>query len=271
MVRTISRSLGATALVAGVIVGTLVLGVPGAIVGVLITMMGFQALTRGVEGTAYVVTGIVTTAGLAVIAWRHSLSWTDLGVGRSTWVTGILWSLGIVLVVGSVIGIAGSIPRLHHLFADDRVTEVAGAVTARRVLLDIPFGTVLIEEFAFRGVMLALVTSISGTAWAVVVTSLLFGVWHISPALEMHDAHRSTSGPAWTTVLSTVVVTALAGSVFAFFRLYTASLFPPSALHWAGNGTGVVVGWWVHRRARAHLADVMDEPVDAPDDPDDAV
>jgi membrane protease YdiL (CAAX protease family) len=246
MARTVSRGVGFTALVSGVVVGVLILGTYGAILGVLITMVGFQMLTRGVEGAPYVVAGISATAGLAVVAWKHHLSWTDLGLGRSTWVTGLVWSLGIVVLVGTVIGIAGAVPGLRHLFADDRITEVSGAETARKALLDIPFGTVLIEEFAFRGVMLALVTTITSTLWAVVVTSVLFGLWHISPALEMHDAHNSTNGSSWVTVVGTVFFTGLSGVGFALLRIFTGSLFPPAALHWAANGTGVVVGWVVH-------------------------
>ena len=249
MVKTVSRTVGALVLIAGVVVGAFVGGTVGAIVGVLLAMVGFQALTRGVEGGPYIVAGIATTFGLAYTAWVHDLSPTDVGLGHTTWVTGALWSMGIVLVVGAGIGIAGGVPRLRHLFQDDRVTQVSGAVTARRVLLDIPFGTVLIEEFAFRGVMLALVTNLThSTVWAVAVTSVLFGLWHVSPALEMHDAHQQATGASWTTVLSTVLFTGLSGVGFALLRLFTGSLFPPSALHWAANGSGVVVGWFVHGR-----------------------
>lgn len=247
----ISRGVGAACLVAGALVGVFVGGTVGAIVGVLVMMLGFQALTRGVDGAPYITAGVVTTAGLVLVAWRHGLSWTSLGIGHTTWVTGALWSLGIVLAVGTVIGIAGGIPRLHHLFADERITEVSGAVTARKALLDIPFGTVLIEEFAFRGVLLALGTLAWGTPWAVAWTSVLFGLWHISPALEMHDSHAARDGASWLTVVGTVLFTGLSGAGFALLRLYTGSLLPPAALHWAANGTGVVVGWFVARRQRA--------------------
>ena len=264
MVQTVSRGVGFTALVSGVVVGWLLLGTYGAILGVLITMVGFQMLTRGVEGAPYIVAGISATVGIAFIGWRHGLTWTDVGIGRSTWVTGLFWSLGIVVVVGAVIGIAGSIPRLHHLFADDRITEVSGAETARKALLDIPFGTVLIEEFAFRGVMLALVSTLTGTMWAVVVTSGLFGLWHISPALEMHDSHNATTGNSWVTVVGTVFFTGLSGVGFALLRLFTGSLFPPAALHWAANGTGVVVGWVVHNITPRILDDHDDPERDGP-------
>ena len=234
------------------LVGIFVGGDVGAVIGVVIAMLGFQGLTRGVEGVPYVAAALFTTAGLVLVAWKHDLSMTSLGLGWSSLIPGLVWSAGIVVVVGVVIGTAGGIPRMRHLFADDRVTEVSGITTARRALLDIPFGTVLIEEFAFRGVLLALTIDMFGTVGAVALTSVLFGLWHISPSLEMHESHNATSGSAIPTVLSTILFTGLGGVMFALLRLYTHSLFPPSALHWAMNGTGVVVGWFVHRgRARA--------------------
>ena len=247
--RTISRIGGGGLLVGGVLFGALMDGTWVAITGSVLAMVGFQAITRrGVDGFAYVGVAVATTGGLAAIAWQHSLTASEVGLGRASWATGLVWSLGIVLVVGAVIGIAGARPRLHHLFADNRVIDVPGAVTARRVLLDIPFGTVLVEEFAFRGVLLALLTTVTSTSWAVVLTSGLFGLWHVSPALELHESHRAVTGGSWTTVLSAVLFTGLAGLVFGILRVWTGSLLPPAALHWAANGSGVAVAWFLHRR-----------------------
>ncbi len=249
--RVVGRSLALAFLLGGIVLGMFVGGDVGAVIGVVIAMLGFQGLTRGVEGVPYVAAALFTTAGLALVAWRHSLSLTQLGLGWSSVLTGLAWSGVIVLVVGTGIGLAGRIPRTRALFADDRVTEVSGVTTARRALLDIPFGTVLIEEFAFRGVLLALTIDMFGTVGGVALTSFLFGLWHISPSLEMHEAHRSTTGSPWPTVVSTVVFTGVGGIGFAVLRLLTASLFPPAALHWAMNGTGVVVGWFIHRNGTA--------------------
>ncbi len=256
----LGRVAALLALAAGVVIGTLVGGTVGGIVGVLIAMMGFQGLTLGVDGWKYVSAALATTGGLALIAWRHGVSATDLGLGHATWVTGIIWSVGIIAGIGIVIGFAGRHPRTQPLFADER-NDTSGVVAARRTLLDIPFGTVLVEEFAFRGVMLALVAVLYGSVWAVVITSVLFGLWHVAPALEMHDAHQATSGSPWPTVLSTVLFTGLAGAGWAVLRLFTGSLFPPAAFHWAANGTGVVVGWFVARtRTVVDVLDPDDEP-----------
>lgn len=259
--KVLSRTAGGVALVAGIVMGVWLLGDIGAMAGVVLAMLGFQALTRKVEGQHYVSAALITTAGLIVIGWKHGVTLTELGLGRSTWLTGLIWSVGIIVTVGIVIGIAGGIPRMQKYFADDRVSEADGVLTSRRVLLDIPFGTVLVEEFAFRGLLLALMTAQWGVVWAVAITSLLFGLWHIGPALEMHSAHQEATGHVLVTVGSTVLFTGLSGVGFAVLRIFTGSLFPPSALHWAANGTGVVVGFFVNRRLR-HQAEAaaLDPP-----------
>ena len=253
-----------TALIAlgvGVAGGSLVGGTVGGIIGVLIAMMGFQGLTLGVDGWKYVSAALATTGGLALIAWRHGVNAPSMGLSHTTWLTGAIWSVGLIAGVGLVIGLAGRHPKTQPLFADER-HDTSGVIAARRALLDIPFGTVLVEEFAFRGVMLALVSVLYGTVWAVVITSILFGLWHVAPAVEMHNAHEVTQGSPWPTILSTVVFTGLAGAGFALLRLFTGSLFPPAALHWASNGTGVIVGWFI-ARGRS-VADVFDAEDDEP-------
>jgi hypothetical protein len=89
MAARIGRGVGFALIVVGTLVGVLVGGTAGAIAGVLTMMVGFQALTRGVEGAPYITAGIVTTAGLVLVSWRHGLTWTALGLGHTTWVTEI--------------------------------------------------------------------------------------------------------------------------------------------------------------------------------------
>ena len=83
----------------------------------------------------------------------------------------------------------------------------------------------------------------------------------------MHDSHTATSGSPIPTILSTILVTGLGGVGFALLRVFTGSLFPPAALHWAMNGSGVVVGWFVHRNNPAPT----DEPADDGRRPDGGV
>jgi len=43
------------------------------------------------------------------------------------------------------------------------------------------------------------------------------------------------------------VVTAVGGVGFALLRVWTDSVLPPIGLHWALNGLGVAVAWWLGR------------------------
>ena len=62
--------------------------------------------------------------------------------------------------------------------------QVAADTVGSRVfnpLVRIPFGTVLLEETLFRGVLLALALRRWSVATAVIVTSAIFGLWHVVP------------------------------------------------------------------------------------------
>jgi uncharacterized protein len=245
----VRRVVGALLVGAGVLVGVAPGGVHWAVAGVIIMMVGFQMLTLRTSGVAYVAGALLAVAGLSALSVRHHLSLAELGLGPHTWVRGAIWALAILVVVSIAMGIAGGWPRIARLFADDRVTGSSGRVAARRALFDIPLGTVLVEEFAFRGVMFALLLESHGTAAAVVVTSVLFGLWHVAPSFELHASHEAVTGQAWTTILGTVVFTGLAGVIFAMLRVWTSNLLPPAALHWSVNAGAVIAGWFVGRRS----------------------
>ena len=244
------RAWGAALVAAGFVPAAL--GMPWVAVAVL--LLGFSLSTRGVSGLPLVAASLVVTTGLVAAAARSGLGAADLGLAAADQGVGALVSLAIVLVVVSAVVAAGRVPRLLRLFEDSRRVDLTGRVVARQVLLDVPLGTVLVEEVAFRGVVLGLLLGQLGSGGALAVSSLLFGIWHVPAALEMHEAN--SAGPADArgrrrTVLATVAFTAVAGSVFAALRLLTGSLLPPAALHWSANASGIAVGWWVARRGAA--------------------
>lgn len=245
-----SRTWGAALVAAGFVPAGL--GAPWVAVAVLLA--GFVLATRAVSGIPLVVTSVVVTTGLLVAAVRSGLGAADLGLSAAGQAVPALVSLGIMVVVWAAVAVAGHVPRLLRLFQDARRTGSTGPEVARQALLDVPLGTVLVEEVAFRAVVLGLLLDQVGPGWALTGSSLLFGVWHVPSALDLHDANAT--GPAggwrrWRTVLAAVAFTAAAGAVFAALRLVTGSLLPPAALHWSTNASGIVVGWWVARRTRS--------------------
>ncbi|MEO6821359.1 MAG: CPBP family intramembrane glutamic endopeptidase [Candidatus Nanopelagicales bacterium] len=209
----------------------------------------------------YVPTCLAGTAVLLGIGRLDKQSWSQLGLGPGSWLPGLAWGLagiGAVLLV-YLMGTAFAFTR--KFFFDERTREQTGRDLMRNALLVVPFGTVLMEEVAFRGVLLAMVHSRFGLVWGIAVSSFVFGLWHILPSLSMHQSNAAVSsivGEGRTgqiiSVGLTVLGTAAAGVLFCLLRTWSGSLFAPMGLHWALNGLGFVVTWAIVRqRRRVHL------------------
>lgn len=219
----------------------------------LLAMMLLASITTfRVSQRWYVQLALVWCAGFVLFGWAVGLSPTQMGLG--SWVPGLLWGLGCILVVTVAMGLGVAIPRLHPLFADERARSSSGTDVAHKSLFEVPLGTVMLEEIAFRSVLLGLLSREFGTVAGVLGSALVFGLWHILPALEMHDAHTLTSrfGSGWgarlATVAATVAATAAAGVGFALLVVVSGSVLAPMGLHWATNGPGSVAAWLVGRR-----------------------
>lgn len=204
----------------------------------------------------YVPTGLIGSVVILWMGYRTGLGLSDIGLGRGTWVTGLIWSAGCLGLVTAVYVIGGSMRFTRRFLADDRAI-LGPATLAHKVLVNVPLGTVLFEELAFRGVGLAILQRTHGVVAAVAISSVAFGIWHILPSLIMHDANAAIGdvlGNDWRgrvlSVVGTVLGTAVAGVVFCLLRLWSGSLLPPMTLHWAINGLGFLAAAWVHRYQR---------------------
>ena len=232
------------------------------LVAVLVVMVAANVATNAVPPGWYVPVCVVASALLVLLGLLDGLSADDLGLGRGTVLRGLVWAVVIVFAVGVGYAAAAGVPRIRGAFADKRAMGATGRGIARRVFLAIPFGTVLLEETAFRSVLFGMLWSRHGAVWAVCGTSVLFGLWHVLPARAMHASHdavatalgRDRRGQVLA-VLATVFFTTGGGVVFAVLRRWSDSLLPPIGLHWALNGMGVAVAWWLARRASSEPND----------------
>ncbi|MFC7533903.1 CPBP family intramembrane glutamic endopeptidase [Actinoplanes sp. GCM10030250] len=193
------------------------------------------------------VAGPLVALGLVLLGRRAGLSWHDLGLSRRTLVPGLKYALGAVLAVAVVYAIGAAIPATRPAFQDVRYhLHLSAALVTAFVV--VPLGTVLLEEVAFRGVLLGLVNRHRGAAWASVVSSVLFGLWHILPSLRLAEANKAVGSALGTdaagqilTVLGAVAFTAVAGMLLCELRRRSGSLLAAAALHWATNGLGLLV------------------------------
>ena len=195
---------------------------------------------------ASLVLGPVCVAGLTAIARLAGLSWQDLGLGPGTWRPGLKWAAVEIAAVAVVLAAAAALPLTREAFRDTRYRLDWGSALLTSLVL-IPIGTVLVEELAFRGVLWGLLRQVKGPVTATVVSSILFGLWHVLPSLGLATSNQAISGTVGSgksattvTVLATVAFTTLSGVVFCELRRRSGSILASAGLHWAVNGLSVL-------------------------------
>ena len=218
----------------------------GRAVGLVILALAVaKAVDRAVPG-AHVAVGLGLVACLVVIARAQGLAAADLGLARSSWPTGLRWGAAAAALVGLAYALASVTGPVWEALPDGAGGLGRGALWT--VLVVIPLGTVLPEELAFRGLLLALLGRRYGPLAGTLLSSGLFGLWHVVPSLGGGTANATMASvvgaDAAGTVLRvivTVVFTALAGVVLCGLRLRSGSLVAPVLAHWTVNGLGVIV------------------------------
>ena len=190
-------------------------------------------------------TSIAATAALVAMARRAGVSWRDIGFerGRTGAAIGGVLMAGVAVVY--TVGVA--VPRTRPLFHDERALALSRARVLEEALLQVPVGTVLLEEVGFRGALYGMLRRTHGTGVATAVSSALFGLWHILPAADMARANPALGGltagesPARLdmtgVVAGSVVSTAAAGVFFCELRR-RGGLAAPAMLHLATNSFG---------------------------------
>jgi membrane protease YdiL (CAAX protease family) len=208
-----------------------------------IALLGTSLLWNRLDPAAHLLIGLLLLPALAVVSRLSGLTAAELGLGR--WRAGLAWGGVPAAMVAAGYAVALAVAPARAALADASSLSWPAAVFAALVV--IPFGTVLPEELAFRGVLWALLCRRHGRRVATVGSSVLFGLWHVVPALGGGAANELAvgafgGGAAGTAVrvAGTVLLTGLAGLVLCWLRTASGSLLAPVLLHWAANGLGVL-------------------------------
>ncbi len=186
---------------------------------------------------------------LALVAWTAGASRADLGLGRTDAGAGVRYGAGAVGIVLLVLVLAAVIPATNGYLHDSRA-QISGGRLLYELGVSIVLLTAIPEEFAFRGVLLGSALRLWGPWRASLITSALFGLWHIEPTLHTMRDNREVAGAAASTggqvlvVLGAVAVTFVAGLLFCWLRLRSRSLIAPVMAHAATNGLALTVAWF---------------------------
>jgi uncharacterized protein len=216
-------------------------------VAVLAAVTAARVLVLAGRPAVYVT---VMTGALALAAWWSRATIADLGLRREDLPAGLRYGgVAFGLVAGALL-VAAALPMTRGFLQDARGQIEAGQL-AYELALTVVLLTAVPEEFAFRGVLLGSAVQLWGPWRATLVTSLLFGLWHVQPTLDTMGDNPAVRGDnPVLVVLGAVAVTFVAGLAFAWLRLRSRSLIAPLIAHVAANGLGLAVAWVVVHAGR---------------------
>lgn len=187
---------------------------------------------------AHLAVGLVMVVTLLAVARARGLTIDDLGLRWSAPPVALRWATAIAVLATALYLVTYAVPALRPLQSSDLT----------RILVLIPLGTAIPEELAFRGVLLSLASARYGRRTGVLLSCALFALWHVLPALGGSAANQTVRATIGTSlaadaarVAGTLLVTFLAGLLFAGLRLRSSSLLAPVLAHSTINGVGVLI------------------------------
>ena len=218
-----------------------------AIAGVTIAL---NALVNGVlPWQAHIPVSLSVAGIVSGLALKAGVTPHDQGLEPAALRRGLTSGLAAAAPIAVVVGRGAT----HHTTRDFYSVASSAASNRRRayeVLLRIPFGTALPEEMIFRGTLLGIFLRHSTVGPAIATNSVLFGLWHVLPALRLSSQEGWTAGRKAAYAISSVLLTALAGAVLSVLRLRSGSVIAPWLAHVAANNAGLIGGWMGSRESR---------------------
>lgn len=216
-----------------------------ALAGAVALLLAANVTNNRLAPRASVPASLAGTALLLTLARRAGRSPADLGFAHAG--RGLRHGALAAGAISVVYAAGAALPATRQLFADERAAEaVAGLL--RQMLVDVPLGTVLLEETGFRAVLPALLREECGELKAEAICAALFGLWHILPSADLAAANPALAeAAAGGGAVSAVVMTAAGGVLFAGLRRGSGSVLAPAVLHTAINSLGYLAAWLVKR------------------------
>ncbi len=220
------------------------------IVTVALLVLSNVMANRVLPSWAYVPWNLGMAALLLGVAWFGGRPPALIGLAPASWHRAVGVGLLVVAALALVFTAGVLIPGTRDAFHDTRSISGTTGEMLVQVLLKIPFGTVILEEIAFRGVLPGLIgtaPSVRWRWWPVLGASVLFGCWHILPSLGIATSNEAVAdtlhgNQTVATVLTVVAMTAAGVLISAFARLGK-GLATSMLLHWSSNSLAFTAAW----------------------------
>jgi uncharacterized protein len=183
---------------------------------------------------------------LAVAICHYSLKWPEVGfIGKSAWknvLYGLLLGASMYIIAYGIeffIQLSKNSSPTLHLYVTSYAIE--GNLGNQTGLLFFSFCiignliNVVMEEGIFRGLFIKLAEMKYSFTKAIIISSTLFGVWHIAaPIRNLLDGEMSAAGAVMYAFVLTLTA-GIAGAKFCLLTKITGSLWMAMADHFLNN------------------------------------
>jgi uncharacterized protein len=210
------------------------------------------ALDRWIPAPLHDAVNLTTPVVLLALARREGIGWAQLGLDprdapRGAVIGGAAGALAVL-----AIATAAKAPSTQRFFHDERVVDIGRREAMYHSFLRIPVATAASEELLFRGVLVAGMQRRRSSRMVSLLSSVLFGLWHILPTLRTYKGNPiqdlSKERGRALTLGAAVSATSLAGGVFLWLRRRSGSLVAPTVAHAAINVSAFLIGRSVAER-----------------------
>lgn len=218
----------------------------GLILGIL--LYGF-ILQRHIPARFHFVANLAAASLAVACGVGLGLSADEMGIGLGYIPRGIL--IAVIASVGIMVGtlLVASLPPLRRYFI--AVKHMEPNEVAYETAVRIPLSTALTEEVLFRGVLLGVLLSYNGLITSIIISSAVFGLWHVIPGLRQLQQQRGhANSPRNEKLLyasGTVAVTAVAGAFFGWLRMLAGSIIAPWLMHWSINSSAMLASAMIQK------------------------
>lgn len=218
-----------------------------ALVGIVALLLVVNVVrSTVVPGRFHLAFNLANGVAVAAVAALGAMTAPELGLDRASVRSGLRWGAIAFGAITAVVVVAAIVPAGRSALGDGR-TDVSAAGMLLRVLVVIPLGTVLVEELAFRGVLLGLLGRVASAGRALVASAVVFGLWHLLPVWRGGGAGELGAGGSIGAVAGTFVATFVAGIGFGWLRQRSGSLVAPICAHIGTNSATFAAAWLVAR------------------------
>jgi membrane protease YdiL (CAAX protease family) len=213
---------------------------------VVSSLLGASARLPG-GSWPFVVTGAALVATALLFARHMRLDGVTIGLGpgaiRGAAVGAAIAAAVALIGVALLRFVAPAIVGTHVDYAPLQQVTESGLLL--HIAGFLPFGAVIPEEVAFRGVLFGALLRARGGRIAILGSSAAFALWHAAVAVvTVGDTTIGPPSPWFVPAVAGALVVVLAGgAAFATLRLRTGTIASTIAAHWTFNAI-ILLGLW---------------------------